>query len=415
MLKEIITNKASHEIGGFKIALLLSYICIASISAAIITPALPQIEQTYSLGDGALEWVISIFLLGYVIGQLIYGPLANRFGTLNSLRSGLVINLLGISICFISILAFDYNLLLIGRLVTALGSACGLTCTFILINELLSKKQAKHAMSYAVISFTGGVGLAVIAGGLITQYLHWYDCFIFLSVHGIIMLGLTWIFPKTNGKSISLHPLNILSGYLAALKSSDLIIFSITVGVQSTLAYCFSAAAPIYSQSVLHLSPSSYGYWNIINMFGMLSSGFLSAYLVKCYGPKRVLLSGLILCVPGLTSLVLIATTNSSNTLWFFLTTMFLYLFSGLLFPSASYFASNAIEDKANASSMMSFINMGSAMATVIIMGYLPLTSIWAFALTVSGFFILAASLVLTRMNRDIMQSEPSIDEKISK
>lgn len=74
--------------GKLKIALLLSYVCIASISATIITPALPQIENTYSLNYGDVQWVVSIFLMGYVVGQLIYAPLANRFGRLNALRTG---------------------------------------------------------------------------------------------------------------------------------------------------------------------------------------------------------------------------------------------------------------------------------------------------------------------------------------
>ena len=53
-----------------KIMLLQSYICVASASAAIITPALPHIERAYALSHGSIEWVVSIFLLGYVLGVL---------------------------------------------------------------------------------------------------------------------------------------------------------------------------------------------------------------------------------------------------------------------------------------------------------------------------------------------------------
>jgi len=80
---------------------------------------------------------------------------------------------------------------------------------------------------------------------------------------------------------------------------------------------------------------------------------------------------------------------------------MFLYLFSGLLFPAASFFASNAIDDKANASSMMSFINMGSAMIAVVVMGYLPLKSISSFTITISVFFVMVSFLLLRFMMKD--------------
>lgn len=70
---------------------LLSYISIASVSAAIVTPALPQIQEQYALNPGSVEWMVSAFLVGYVIGQLIYGPLANQYGRLKALRLGLYI------------------------------------------------------------------------------------------------------------------------------------------------------------------------------------------------------------------------------------------------------------------------------------------------------------------------------------
>jgi len=385
----------------FKTSLLLSYICIASVSAAIITPALPQIELTYSLSHGALEWIMSIFLLGYVIGQLIYGPLANRFGRLNALRSGLVINLLGISLCIVSVYFSSYALLLFGRLVTALGAAAGLSCTFILLNESLSKEQAKRAMSFAVVSFTLGIGIAVTLGGIISQHLHWQYCFAVLLVHGFIMLGLTWQFQETLQKPLELHPLRILSGYLSALKNKRLIVFSLTVGLVSAVAYCYSAAAPLYAHSVLHLTPDIYGYWNLLNMLGMLTSGFLSAYLMKTHGAQRTLFVGLGFMIPCLMSFLLMSITQQSNALWFFTTSMFLYLFSGLLFPAASFFASNAIEDKANASSMMSFVNMGSAMVAVAVMGYLPLRTIVSFTITISVFFIIVSVLSLQSIKRN--------------
>lgn len=383
--------------GKLKICLLLSYICIASISVAIITPALPQIESFFVLTHGLVEWVISIFLLGYVIGQLVYGPLANRFGRLSALRSGLVINILGIILCIISVWFTSYNLMLLGRLITALGSAAGLSCTFMLVNELLSKEQAKQAMSFTIVSFTIGIGLAVTVGGILTQYLGWQYCFGILLVHGILMLLFTWQFPETLINPVELHPLIILSRYSQALKNSNLIIYSLVVGLVSAVSYCYSAAAPIYAQSVLNLSPDLYAYWNFFNISGMLLSGYLSSYLMKKYSAEKVLLLGLCLLAPCLLSLLLIATLGQAIPFWFFVTTMLLYLFSGILFPAGSYLASNAITDKGISSSMMSFINMGSAMSAVIVMGYLPLSTIMAFTVTLLLFYIVVSALALLK------------------
>src|SRR3990167_10016239 len=152
----------------FNLIWLLSYISIASVSAAIITPALPAIQAHYGLTLGTVEWIVSAFLIGYVIGQLIYAPLANQYGRLKALRIGLAINLLGIIVCLAALSSEAYWLLIIGRLITALGAASGLACTFMLINEWLPESLRKTAMSYSVLSFALGVGLAVMIGGIIT-------------------------------------------------------------------------------------------------------------------------------------------------------------------------------------------------------------------------------------------------------
>ncbi|WP_116963873.1 hypothetical protein [Fastidiosibacter lacustris] len=82
-----------------------------------------------------------------------------------------------------------------------------------------------------------------------------------------------------------------------------------------------------------------------------------------------------------------------ASTLGFFTTFALLYFFCGLLFPAATFYASSAIEDKASASSMMSFINIGSAMLFVIIMGYLPGNPLEQLILTITLFLaILFAS-----------------------
>ena len=291
--------------------------------------------------------------------------------------------------------------LLIGRLITALGAASGLTCTFILINELIPKEKIKQVMSYTILSFTCGLGVAVTIGGVITQYFHWQYCFWVLLFHGVAMLLLINLYKEPLKEPKDLNLRSICSGYLCALKSKKLIIYSLIAGFVSAFSYCYSAAAPIYAQKDLYLPVSEYGYWNLLNMLGMLIGGFVSAYLMKKYNPVKVLFMGF-----GFVALVLVSldaltyvdiSFNIKSVLWFFITTTFLYLFCSILFAGSSYFASNSIEDKASASSMMSFIYMLSAMISVIILGYLPFSSIVSFAGVITVFYLITFGLFLVR------------------
>ena len=378
----------------FNLIWLLSYISIASVSAAIITPALPEIQAQYHLSLGTVEWIISAFLIGYVIGQLIYGPLANRFGRLNALRMGLVINLLGIAICLMALAVNAYWLLIVGRLITALGAASGLACTFMLINEWLPESQRKIAMSYAVLSFALGVGIAVMLGGLITEYWDWQGCFWFLLGHGLVMLWGTRVFSETLITPKPIHTMTIIRDYGQALSSPKLVIFSLVVGYCAAVSYCFSAAGPQIAQDLLKLSAAQYGYWNGINIVGMLSGGLLVKELLARVSINCVIAIGFIGIAFGISSLIFFWVIESQSVLWFFLTTASLYLFSSLLFSGGSLVASNALADKASAAAMMSFVNMCFATLSVIFMGYLVTSPLLGFIIILGLIWLLVVGLL---------------------
>lgn len=371
------------------VAWLLSYISIASVSAAMITPALPNMTLTFVLGPGMVEWVVSIFLIGYVIGQLLYGPLANVYGRIKALQWGLNINILGLVLCLLTSIYPHFFSFLLGRLVTGLGSAAGLTCTFMLINEWLPEEQRKGAMAYSILSFALGIGFAVLLGGVITQYLQWQVCFIFLLIQGLIMrLGLS-VFSETLTQPKLFHIPSLLFDYWQALSSFKLVTFASIWGFCSAIGYCYSAAAPQIAHQYLNLSASEYGYWNTVNIIGMLVGGLTVRVLMERCSVLCVIAIGYLGTGIALLSLLAMWYFNNQAVFWFFSSTCLLYCCSAYLFAGGSYMASNAIADRGSASSMMSFINMGVATLSVVIMSYLSKNPFYSFlGIMVFLFFI---------------------------
>ncbi len=374
-----------------KIAVLISYLGIASVSAVVITPSFAKIQLSFDLGHGSVQWVITIFLIAYVFGQLIYGPLSNSFGCLNSLRAALFVNLLGVILCFISVDIESYALLLFGRFITALGSAAGMPCAFILINGLLPERQAKVVTSYASLSFALAVAIGILVGGLITHYLHWQDCFIFLLAYGVLMLILTYLYQEPIKEKKAFKPIVTVKGYFQVCHNSQLIVFSLFLSFVSMFTYCYVAQAPLYAVKTLQMSTESYGYWNLVTTLGSVGSSLLGAKIIEQLGAKKLLFIGSFCILPCFLSLGLVSISHDPHPIWFFSTAMFLYLFSGFLFPAASFYALKTVTDKASASSVLLFIYMGSAMLSVVIMGYLPYPNIQALALTLTSFFAIVA------------------------
>ena len=136
---------------------------------------------------GQTAYVVSVFLVGYVIGQLIYGSLSHRIGVLNALRIGLLLGIAGVVfsqwLCPIHVIRYFYWVDLY-----ALGTASGLSCTFVLLHDQLDDDQYKHAMAFAV-AFTLGIGLAVLCGSLPSTHLGWAYClWALLAYIGIMAL-----------------------------------------------------------------------------------------------------------------------------------------------------------------------------------------------------------------------------------
>ena len=190
----------------------------------------------------------------------------------------------------------------------------------------------------------------------------------------------------------------MLRDYKHALGSFKLITFSSIWGACSAVGYCYSAAAPQIAHSYLNLSASAYGYWNTLNIVGMLLGGLSARSLMQRFPVMRVITLGYVGSGFALLSLGTMLYWNPQSVLWFFVSTSLLYCCSSYLFAGGSYMASNAIEDRASASSMMSFINMGVATISVVIMGYLSANPFYSFLWILVGIFL--TTFILFRVNK---------------
>ncbi|KTD47301.1 major facilitator superfamily (MFS) transporter [Legionella rubrilucens] len=383
-------------ISNVRLIWLLSYMTTASVSAAVITPGLPAIAFSFQLSTEAIQWMISAFLGGYVIGQLIYGPLANRAGRVGALRMGLVINLLGLLVCYAGLAFHSYGLLIGGRFISALGAASGLSCTLMLIHEWLPEQQRRTALSYSILAFTLSIGLAVSLGGWIVTYWQWQGCFALLFIHGALLLAGTSFLKETLITRRRVKLTQMITAYHQTLASPGLVVYALAVGFCSAVGYCYSAAGPLIAERFLHLSAAAYGSWNLVNMLGMLMGGLLIKRLLHRGSPQRAVVYGFGGCTLALSGLYLMWHQHWLLPIGFFIHTSLLYLFSGFLFAGGSCLATAEVQDKSNGSAMLSFINMLTAALAVILMGYMN-TNPWLGFLEILLLFgsVIAGALLL--------------------
>ncbi len=392
--------------------LILNYIPIAAISSAILTPALPNIKEYYQLNFGQLEWIVSIFLMGYMLGQIVFGAWANHINRVFALRAGLIVSLIGLVICYFGYVFPLFWLMLIGRFINALGAASGLVCAFILVNEELKPEEARTVFAYSPVAFSLGVTFAIFFGGLLSHWWGWEFTLFFLFLYSTAMLYLTKYIPDSFNKAAFLKEMaNHKDIKVSSENIIKLICFAVVIGATTCFTYCYTTAAPIIAHMHFSYNPSQYGVWNLINVFGVILGGLTVTKAVQAIGAKKVILTGIAILFVALISFFLIAVTDNTAHVWFFFSSCVMYFATSWAFSVGSIFGSNAIANRALGSSILSFINVLCAVVGVIILGYLSFDELIDFVI-VCFIALLAAVACVIWLGRKASFEMPSIKKK---
>jgi DHA1 family bicyclomycin/chloramphenicol resistance-like MFS transporter len=151
----------------FTLLLLISF---ASVNAVLFTPALPNIANFFLISSAKAQQTITWFLIGYTLGQLVYGPIANRFGRKPALYVGISLQIISSLLCACAGPLNVFSLLVLGRFMSALGAGVGLKMTFTIVSECYEPKIASQKTAYLMLAFAITPGLGIALGGILNTY-----------------------------------------------------------------------------------------------------------------------------------------------------------------------------------------------------------------------------------------------------
>lgn len=356
---------------------LLLLISFASVNAVLFTPALPDIANFFAISDSKAQLTITWFLVGYTIGQLLYGPFANRFGRKPALYAGIILQIVSSLLCVVSGLVHNYTLLVLGRLLLALGSGVGLKMTFTLINEMYEPTVANQKLSYLMIAFAITPGLGTMIGGYLSADYGWISTFIASAFYGVILLLLTTKLPETknNVDKDALRIDHLIDGYAKQFTNLRLIAGGLLMGGATCFVYIFAALAPFIAMNMMHMDVSTYGTANLLPPIGLVTGSLVSAQLVKYYKPTIIIAWGIFITGLGSLMMFVLMLANLSPLLTIFAPMVICYFGLSLVFANASTIAMSNTADKAHGSAVMNFINMGLVTGIVLSLGMLTMNN----------------------------------------
>lgn len=364
-----------HQCRHLPFLTLTLLISFASVNAVLFTPSLPSLAIFFNISEKIAQYTITWFLVGYALGQLLYGPLAKRYGRKNALYIGIGLQIIASLGCVLAGLLHFYPLLLGCRVLLALGSGVGLKMTFTLVNECYEPKIASQKISYLLLAFAITPGLAVALGGFLTTTLGWQSCFIAGAAYGALLL----IFVKRlsitemNNEHNALKWHYLKKSYQTLFHNKDLIAGGLLMGSSTCFVYLFAALAPFIVINILGMNSEQYGVANLLPSLGLVIGSLLCAYLVKKISLSKLILIGIVTCALGTILMIIALGLDIAPIVAIFSSMVLVNIGLSFILSNASTIAMSAVEDKANGSAVMNFINMGLATFMVLLSGLFTL------------------------------------------
>ena len=364
----------THQPSFLFLFLLISF---GSVSAVLFTPALPEISHYFGVKESLTRLTITIFLIGYAVGQLIYGPIANGYGRKPAIILGILLEIIASLACIVAGAVDSFVLLVIARFIMAIGASVGLSMSFTLVADCYSMVDGKRIVAYLMMAFAITPGLGVALGGFLSEHYHWQSCFYASALYGAALLLLIYrtaeTAPLIDKKALQLT--SIVKKYSETLTNIPLICGSLLIGSGTSFVYSFAAIAPFLTMKVMHLSPSQYGLWNLVPAIGILVGSHLSATYAKYLTAVKGAGLGLSILILGTLMMLSAFLGKIINAPTLFIPMAIIYIGMGFIFSNASSLVVHSSPDKSSASAMMSFLNMGSATLSVLIIGSIDTSS----------------------------------------
>lgn len=183
------TKPSPHPGMGFGqfVALIAAMMATNALAIDSMLPALPNIGEALGVHDpNARQWVITAYLLGFGVAQLVYGSLADRYGRKPVLMVGLTLYTLFAALCAFST---SFEMLLVARFLTGLGAASTRVLTISIVRDCYAGRQMARVMSLAFIVFLATPVIAPSLGQAVMLFASWRWIFGVLSIFGLVVIA----------------------------------------------------------------------------------------------------------------------------------------------------------------------------------------------------------------------------------
>ena len=379
-----------------QIAVLAGLAATGTLATNILLPSLPQMAVSLKVTSAAVTSAITIFLAVFAVGQLVVGPISDRYGRRWPVLIGFAVFFAGSIWCS---LAADLPSLLVGRVIQAAGACATSVLSRAIARDMFSGAALARAMALIMIAMAAAPGFSPLLGGALDHSFGWRSEFVLVAAFaalGAVAYGT--VFGETHHATRTpLDPLAIAKSYFGLIADRRFLVPAATVSLIMGGLFSMFSAAPRILIEAMHLTPIQLGLIFAGTVLIVFAAGMLATRLAPRYGLDRSIRGGLLVSATGSIAMLLVA--PYSPTLLSYLGALSVFLLGmGIVNPLGTAQALSPFGDKAGAASaLVGFWQMMTAAIGVWLAATISHEALFALGVVLTVFSLLAVGLYTVR------------------
>lgn len=271
------------------ILILGSLATISPFSIDMYLPGFPAIAEDLNTSIEQVQLSLTSYLVGISVGQLLYGPLLDRYGRKMPLYAGLVVYLLASLACAFTMSAES---LIAMRFVQAIGGCAGMVAAQALVRDLFPVNKTAQVFSLITLVIAVSPMIAPTVGGYVTAAFGWHAVFLILAgITALILVAIHFVLPegKQPDTTLSLRPKPVLQNFLAVLRQPQFLVYALVGGVATAAPFAYIAGSANVFMNIYHVSEQAYGWIFAFLAFAMIGTTQLNHFLLRRFTSQQII------------------------------------------------------------------------------------------------------------------------------
>ncbi|KCU93778.1 bicyclomycin/multidrug efflux system [Salmonella enterica subsp. enterica serovar Cerro str. FSL R8-0235] len=284
----------TRQHSSFAIVFILGLLAmLMPLSIDMYLPALPVISAQFGVPAGSAQMTLSTYILGFALGQLIYGPMADSLGRKPVILGGTLVFAAAAVACA---LAQTIDQLIVMRFFHGLAAAAASVVINALMRDIYPKEEFSRMMSFVMLVTTIAPLMAPIVGGWVLVWLSWHYIFWILAIAAILASVMIFALIKETLPVERRQPFHIrttIGNFAALFRHKRVLSYMLASGFSFAGMFSFLSAGPFVYIEINHVPPQDFGYYFALNIVFLFVMTIINSRFVRRVGALNMFRAGL--------------------------------------------------------------------------------------------------------------------------